>query len=542
LRALKARLIGAENARRTGRPGIAIALIRRIDRLRGAGLPPIVKARFALLRDLADSTTPAETVARHIASTGLRALALFAPMPSPVHESRDPPTDDVVAILRSCQTAGEDGAVLKEVCATVRSRVRAATAAVFVPQGSALVLLASDGARMETAIAARVMDAGHTIAPHAGGDRLEGGAPIRYGGETLGALVARWTLGASVDAVRAAALLTTAATAAGPAAAGAVLARRTDLPGGAVPELLGASDAMTRVRHGIERAAAAPFGVLIEGESGSGKELVARALHSRSARRDRPFCTLNCAAIPDDLAESELFGHARGAFTGAAGERPGVFEEAHTGTLFLDEIGELSPRAQAKILRAIQEGEVRRVGENVSRRVDVWVVAATNRQLRREVSAGRFRLDLLYRLDVIRIDLPPLRERREDIGVIVEHFWRDAVRRVGSHAVLSTATIAALAQYDWPGNVRELQNVLAALAVRSARRGVIPPTALPAAFAPSQAAREASRLDEARRTFEERFVRAALARTGGHRGRAADDLGITRQGLTKLMARLGIAE
>src|SRR5262249_2598900 len=153
----------------------------------------------------------------------------------------------------------------------------------------------------------------------------------------------------------------------------------------------------------VERAAAAPFAVLIEGESGAGKELVARAIHRRSVRRSRPFTTLNCAALPDDLVESELFGHCRGAFTGAVAERPGVFEEAHGGPLFLDEVGELSPRAQAKVLRVIQEGALRRVGENVARRVDVRVVSATNRNIRQEVAQGRFRLDLMYRLDVIRI-------------------------------------------------------------------------------------------------------------------------------------------
>jgi transcriptional regulator with PAS, ATPase and Fis domain len=216
-----------------------------------------------------------------------------------------------------------------------------------------------------------------------------------------------------------------------------------------------------------------------------------------------------------------------------------VFEEAHGGTLFLDEIGELSLRAQAKVLRVIQEGELRRIGENASRRIDVRIVAATNRQLPAEVEAGRFRLDLLYRLDVIRITLPPLRERREDIALLAEHIWRDATERVGSRAALSAATIAALARYDWPGNVRELQNVLAALAVRSPKRGVVPPTALPPAFGGRRD--ESWRLDAARRVFDEQFVRAALVRTGGHRSRAADELGVSRQGLTKLMTRLGIA-
>src|SRR5207245_1886468 len=166
------------------------------------------------------------------------------------------------------------------------------------------------------------------------------------------------------------------------------------------------------------------------------------------------------------------------------------------------------------VLRVIQEGELRRIGENISRRVDVRIVAATNRDLRVEAAALRFRMDLLYRLDVIRIVVPPLRDRREDIARLAEHFWREAAARVGSRATLSAATLAALARYDWPGNVRELQNVLAALVVRTPKRGVVPPTALPAPFIESRGA-EAWRLDAARRTFEERFVRAALVRAGG---------------------------
>src|SRR5262249_24819761 len=158
--------------------------------------------------------------------------------------------------------------------------------------------------------------------------------------------------------------------------------------------------------------------------------------------------------------------HARGAFTGALTDRPGVFEEADGGTLFLDEVGELSPRAQAKLLRVLQEGELRRVGETRPRRIDVRIVAATNRQLSSEVEAGRSRRDLSYRLDVVHVTVPPLRERRDDIGLLVEHFWRDAAARVGSRATLAAATVAALMRYEWPGNVRELQNVLAALAVR----------------------------------------------------------------------------
>jgi DNA-binding NtrC family response regulator len=217
-----------------------------------------------------------------------------------------------------------------------------------------------------------------------------------------------------------------------------------------------------------------------------------------------------------------------------------VFEEAHSGTLLLDEVGELSPRAQAKLLRVIQEGELRRIGENFSRRIDVRIVSATNRDLKGEAAAGRFRLDLLYRLDVVRIAVPALRDRRDDIPLLVEHFWGEAASRLGSRATLSAAVVASLARYEWPGNVRELQNVLAALAVRVARRGVVAPEALPPQFG-ERPPGPSCRLDHARRVFEERFVRAALIRTGGRRAQAAAELGITRQGLTKLMTRLGVA-
>src|SRR5690606_6389816 len=196
-------------------------------------------------------------------------------------------------------------------------------------------------------------------------------------------------------------------------------------------------------------------------------ELVAREVHRLGPRRGRAFCAINCAALTDELCEAELFGHARGAFTGAVGERAGLFEEADGGTLFLDEVGELSPRAQAKLLRAIQEGEVRRLGETRPRRVDVRIVAATNRPLADAVKAGAFRADLRYRLDVGQIDVPALRDRPEDIPPLARHFWRRALERVESRATLSPAALACLTRYHWPGNVRELQNVLAALAVHA---------------------------------------------------------------------------
>ena len=218
-----------------------------------------------------------------------------------------------------------------------------------------------------------------------------------------------------------------------------------------------------------------------------------------------------------------------------------MFEDAHTGTLFLDEIGELSPRAQAKLLRVVQEGEIRRVGENLHRRVDVRLVTATNRDLRAEAATGRFRADLLYRLDVIRLALPPLRERSDDVPVLAEHFWREATTRIGSRATLSAATLSALARYGWPGNIRELQNVLASLAVRCPKRGVISPSALPPQFGERDLS-QSFKLESARRTFDRAFIRAALVRAGGHRTRAAEELGVSRQGLAKLLARLEIED
>jgi transcriptional regulator with GAF, ATPase, and Fis domain len=541
LRAIRARLLRAEADRRAGRRGAAAAAFKRLRRVVAVS-PPLMRACWELSSALASHDgDPGELVARHIAATNLGALALYASDASGTAGGcTDPFVEELVAILRVCQAAEDEAEVLKQVCARVRQHLRAAAVAFVAVRDRRAEIVRADGARLDLALAERTATAAITVAPHRCDDRIEAAAPVHYGGAIIGVLCARWTLGSTDDLSRAATVLTMSAAAAAPMVA-AAMARRDQGPAPRDGDLLGITSAMADLRKAVERAAAAPFAVLIDGESGSGKELVARAIHRRGLRRNRPFCTLNCAALPDDLVEAELFGHARGAFTGAVADRAGVFEEAHGGTIFLDEIGELAPRAQAKVLRVIQEGELRRVGENVSRRVDVRIVAATNRDLRREVEAGRFRLDLLYRLDVVHITVPPLRERREDIVVLAEHFWREAAARVGSRATLCAATLAALARYDWPGNVRELQNVLAALAVRSARRGVIPPSALPAPFAAPPGA-DPSKLDDARRTFEERFVRAALVRTGGHRGRAAAELGVTRQGLAKLMTRLGISQ
>jgi DNA-binding NtrC family response regulator/tetratricopeptide (TPR) repeat protein len=540
LRAFRARLMLAEQFRRAGRKAAAQEVVNRVTRLARTRLPPILRWRYDLIRDLlAMVEAPQDIVARHAATSGLPALTLFGSAPG-LSCSFAGEVDDALAMLRACQSSDDEEPTLAVVCEQAQGRLEAASVVFFGLEGAVCVRLAGTPSRLDAAIADRAATSGVSIPPHRLDDRVEAAVPVRYGGATVGALAARWTLSRSPDGHRAIAVLTMAAAAAAPLVQSMLSGRsRAAVP--STDGLLGVSLVMTDLRRASDRAAQAPFAVLVEGESGSGKELVARAIHRGGSRRDRPFRTLNCAALPDELVESELFGHARGAFTGAVAERVGVFEEAHSGTLFLDEIGELSLRAQAKLLRVIQEGELRRIGENVSRRIDVRIVSATNRDLRQEAAAGRFRADLLYRLDVVRIVVPSLRDRREDIPLLVEHFWRDAAARVGTRSTLSPATVASLARYDWPGNVRELQNVLAALAVRVGRRGIVAPEALPAQFG-APVPDQNRRLDAARRVFDERFIRAALLRTGGSRARAAVDLGISRQGLTKLMSRLGIAD
>jgi two-component system response regulator HupR/HoxA len=300
--------------------------------------------------------------------------------------------------------------------------------------------------------------------------------------------------------------------------------------------------AQTGLRHAVDLARKVldtATTVLLLGETGTGKELFARLIHDNGPRRAARFVAQNCGALPESLLESELFGHARGAFTGAVADKTGILEDANGGTLFLDEVADLSLRGQAKLLRVLQQQEVRRVGETFARPVDVRPVTAANRDMRAEAAAGRFRADLLYRLDVIRIAMPPLRERPEDIPVLAHHIWDAAIARVGSHATLAHDVLATLTRYHWPGNVRELQNVLAALAVAAPARGRVRASLLPAAISGATAV-SAHTLTEARAQFERRFIEAALARAAGSRTRAAAELGVSRQGLLKTMARLGI--
>jgi DNA-binding NtrC family response regulator len=307
-------------------------------------------------------------------------------------------------------------------------------------------------------------------------------------------------------------------------------------------EILGRSPAVVALRESVARAAVTPFPILIEGESGTGKELVARALHRLSPRRDRRFVAVNCAALTDELVEAELFGHTRGAFTGAIGARTGLVEDAHGGSLFLDEVCELSPRAQAKLLRVLQEREVRRVGENVTRAVDVRIVAATNRPLNDAVQHGTFREDLMFRLAVIRLRLPALRDRVEDIPLLAHASWRALMVQVSKRSVLGPDAVAQLCRHTWPGNVRELQNVMAALAVISPDRGRVGARHVGQVLAASveSLAQGILPLHRTRANFERTEVAGALARHAGKRTMAAKELGMTRQGLTKAMKRLGL--
>src|SRR5262249_37341678 len=244
-------------------------------------------------------------------------------------------------------------------------------------------------------------------------------------------------------------------------------------PGGAArrrgrePLLFGSSRAMDRLRSLLDRASQSPSNVLILGESGSGKELPARSIHRASARRELPFLALNCAALPDELLASELFGHERGAFRGATARRHGLLELAHMGTLFLDEVGEMSGAMQAKLLRALDRGEIRRLGGDRTLYVDVRIIAATNKDLAKAASTGEFRHDLYYRLGVIVIEVPPLRERVEDIPLLVEHFAQQVAPPRRAPIRVTVGAMGLLARYHWPGNVRELRNVVERLSVLS---------------------------------------------------------------------------
>ena len=308
----------------------------------------------------------------------------------------------------------------------------------------------------------------------------------------------------------------------------------------ALPELLGESPVWREVCDGLARVACSDLPVLLLGETGTGKELVARALHALSERAARPFVAHNCGATPDSLIESELFGHARGAFTGAIADRGGLFEAAHQGTLFLDEIGDASPLLQMKLLRALQEGEARRVGDTRVRRLDVRVVSATHRGLEDVVGIGGFRADLYFRLNAVRLRLPPLRERGADVLVLARYFLGCSAARRGDPAPEIAAELAEeLVRYQWPGNVRELANGCAyAVRVAGAREVVRPEHWPEPPIATTD--RATFGLHAETRALEERRLREALARSRGNKSRAARSLGLSRQGLLKKLRRYGL--
>jgi len=310
--------------------------------------------------------------------------------------------------------------------------------------------------------------------------------------------------------------------------------------------IIGESDALRRVLRQVELVAATEASVLIQGESGTGKELFARAIHRRSPRASRALVKVNCASIPKDLFESEFFGHVRGAFTGAVGDRVGRFQLADRGTLFLDEVGEIPLDLQTKLLRVLQEGEFERVGEGTTRQVSVRVVAATNRNLRAEVDAGRFRLDLFYRISVFPIYVPPLRERREDIAALATRFLRAAGRRLQRTAPnIPPREMTKLVAYDWPGNIRELQHVVERATILASQGGTVQFDVTPSSVehGDQRDPDRPYRTEEEWRRMERNNLRAALEASGGKvtgPGGAAALLGMNPNTLTSRLRALGL--
>jgi len=306
--------------------------------------------------------------------------------------------------------------------------------------------------------------------------------------------------------------------------------------------IIGRSPAILEVLTRVAKFAPTDATVLITGESGTGKELVAKAIHANSKRADKPFVPVNCAAVTETLLESELFGHVRGAFTGAVGNRRGLIEEADGGTFFFDEMAETTPAFQAKLLRVLQEGEVRRVGDNRSIKVNIRVVAATNQDLHKAIAEKRFRQDLYYRLNVARFVLPPLRDRREDIPLLVDHFLAKYCRKMGVRVRLGDAVMEYIMGYDYPGNIRELENMIEQAVALASQSGVIQledvaPQDLPAAPRDRPGDRTlASSVDAAERAA----IEEALRDVEGNRERAAEALGLSPTTLWRKMKRLDI--
>jgi DNA-binding NtrC family response regulator len=326
--------------------------------------------------------------------------------------------------------------------------------------------------------------------------------------------------------------------------------------------ILGHSEEVRELRARLELVASSDASVLIVGESGTGKELVARALHEASGRHRGRLVVLNCAAVPDTLFEAELFGHKKGAFTGASADRAGLIELAHGGTLFLDEVGELSPVSQAKLLRVLQERRLRRVGDSKDQAVDLRVIAATNRDLEQEVDRGAFRQDLLYRLDVVRIDVPPLRERLSDLPELLQSFLAlHAAAYERPVPEVDPVTLRHLMAFDWPGNIRELENAAKRFVLLGVEAGLAelrkrrahpsgaqvavappPPTASGPMPRPTAACAEVRQLKDVVRDATRQAILDALAATGGSRTNAAQVLGVSRKTLFNKMREVGIQE
>jgi two-component system, NtrC family, response regulator HydG len=304
--------------------------------------------------------------------------------------------------------------------------------------------------------------------------------------------------------------------------------------------IVGRSQAVREVLGRIVKVAPTDATVLITGESGTGKELVAKAIHANSRRSDRPFVPVNCAAISETLLESELFGHARGSFTGAVSARKGLFEEADGGTFFFDEIAETPLTFQAKLLRAIQENEIRRVGENKPIRVDVRIIAATNQELLSAVAEKRFRQDLYYRLNVARFVLPPLRERREDIPVLMGFFLEKYNRKMATRTRFADGVVDQVTQYEFPGNIRELENMVEQAVALSGAGAITIDDVLPAAMQPKGPTGGGRALADVVDGAERQAIEAALRECDGSREKAAEALGISATTLWRKMTRLAI--
>jgi len=310
-------------------------------------------------------------------------------------------------------------------------------------------------------------------------------------------------------------------------------------------QIVGESEPMRKLKSQIETVAPTNASVLITGENGTGKELVARAVHAMSLRADKPFVEVNCAAIPEELIESELFGHEKGAFTGALAQKRGKFDLAHQGTIFLDEIADMSLKTQAKVLRILQERTFERVGGVKRVEVDVRVLAATNKSLEEEIARGSFREDLFYRLNVVPLRVPALRERREDIPLLAEHFLKLSVEETGRGSKqLDKAVVLAFQDYAWPGNVRELCNIIERLVLLTPGPRIslehLPEEFSRAERRTAPVAADAASLAEARARFEREFIARKLAENGGNISRTAEKLGMARESLSRKIKQFGL--